>query len=67
MLKAKDLRDQAIDELEATLLDIRKELYFLKNEQKMTKKLEKPHMLREKKKDIAKLLTVIREKQMATS
>lgn len=65
MVKAKNLRDQSTEELEATLLDIQKELFELKNERKQSKKLEKPHLLREKKKDIAKILTVVREKQMA--
>ena len=65
MLKAKDLRDQSIEELEANLLDTKKELFELKNELKQSKKLEKPHLLREKKKDIAKLLTIVREKQLA--
>jgi large subunit ribosomal protein L29 len=67
MLKAKDLRDQAIEELEAALLDCKKELYELQNEKKQTKKLEKPHQLRERKKDIAKILTIIGEKQRAVS
>jgi large subunit ribosomal protein L29 len=64
MLKAKNLRDQSIEELEAILLDTKKELFTLKNEMKQSKKLEKPHLLSEKKNDIAKLLTVVREKQM---
>lgn len=65
MIKAQDLRDQSIDDLEASLVDIKKELFELRNEQKRTRKLEKPHLLKEKKKDIAKLNTIIREKQMA--
>ncbi len=64
-MKAKDLRDQSIDELEASLVDTKKELFELRNEQKRTRKLEKPHLLKEKKKDIAKLNTIIREKQLA--
>jgi large subunit ribosomal protein L29 len=63
MLKAKDLRDQSIEELEAALLDAKKELFELNNELKQTRKIEKPHLLRERKKDIAKILTVIREKE----
>lgn len=67
MLKPKNLRDQALEELEAMLTDTRKELFKLVNERKQAKKLEKPHLLMEKKKDIAKLLTVIRSKQLAQS
>lgn len=58
MLKAKDLQDQPIEELEAKLRETRNELFALKNELRQTKKLEKPHLIREKKKDIAKILTV---------
>jgi len=67
MVKAKDLRDQSIEELEATLIDSKKELYELQNELKQTKKLEKPHLLRERKKDIAKILTLIGEKRSTKS
>lgn len=66
MIKAKELRDQSIDELKAVLWETKKQLFELKNEKKRTKKLDKPHLLREKRKDIAKLLTVMNEKQMAT-
>jgi large subunit ribosomal protein L29 len=65
MMKAKNLRDQAIEELEAMLADLRKELFNLINERRQAKKLEKPHLINEKKKDIARLLTVIRAKQPA--
>ncbi len=65
MAKAKDLRDQSIDELEAAYNDTRKELFQLVNELKRTKKMEKPHLLRQKRKDIARMLTVISEKQAA--
>ena len=65
MLKAKDLRDQNIDELQATYEDSRKALFQLVNEAKHAKKVEKPHLIREKKKDIARLLTIIHEKQQA--
>lgn len=67
MLKAKDLRDQSNEELEATLIDSKKELYELQNELNQTKKLEQPHLLRERKKDIAKILTVLSEKQSTMS
>lgn len=65
MLKAKNLQDQAIEELEAMLVDTRKELFNLINERRQAKKLEKPHLVNEKKKDIARLLTVIKAKNIA--
>lgn len=67
MLKAKNLRDESLQELSARLLEVKKELFELQNEKSRAKKQEKPHQLREKKKDIAKILTIIREKQMAES
>ena len=63
MTKASNLRDLAVDELEAALVDLNKDLYNLVNEMKRAKKLEKPHLLRTKKKEKARLLTIIHEKQ----
>jgi large subunit ribosomal protein L29 len=65
MKKAKDFRDLSLDELEATHSDARKELYNLINESKHSKKLEKPHLIPLKKKEIARLLTVMHEKRLA--
>lgn len=67
MLKAKQLRDQSIEELEATLSDTKKNLYALRNQLKQTKKLDRPHQLNEMKKDAAKILTVLGEKRRAES
>jgi large subunit ribosomal protein L29 len=64
-MKAKDLRDQTTEELEATHSDCRRELYELVNALKHAKKVEKPHLIRQKKKDIARLLTVLNEKHLA--
>lgn len=62
-MKAKEMRDQTIEELEATHSDARNELFHLINENQRSKKMEKPHLLRQKRKNIARLLTVITEKQ----
>lgn len=66
MLKAKDLRDQTTEELKALVNDKRRELFNLINSLKIARKLDKPHLVRETKKDIARLLTIINEKQAAT-
>ncbi|ADI38843.1 50S ribosomal protein L29 [Waddlia chondrophila WSU 86-1044] len=65
IMKPQEMRDQSIEELVAKLEESKRELFELKNEMKRSKKLEKPHLLREKKKDIAKFNTIIREKQLA--
>lgn len=67
MLKASNLRDMSVDELQAILSDLAKEIYNLVNEMKRTSKPEKPHMLRQKRKDKARLLTILHEKQSFNS
>ncbi len=62
-LKAQELREQSTDEIEATLEDLRKELFSVVNEARISKKLEKPHEIKALKKDIARILTVLNEKQ----
>ncbi len=66
MVKAKDLRDQSVEELALQHRDLSKELFLLRNEMKVTRKMEKPHLVRQKKKDRARVLTVLREKQATT-
>lgn len=63
MLKAKELRDQSIEELEAELSENKKVLFELRNELRRSKKLEKPHKIKEAKRDIARLHTVINQKR----
>jgi len=67
MAKAGELREQTIEELEALQGDLRKELYEMKGEAKQSQKFEKAHRLPQIRKDIARVLTVLREKQMASS
>ncbi len=62
MTKAKEYRDQSLEELEALLLDLRKELFSLRNELRVNKKLDHPHKLAEGRKDIARILTIISDK-----
>lgn len=63
MAKAKDLRDQSIEELEANYSDACKALFNLVNSRKATKKNDKPHLKKHMRKDIARLLTVMTEKR----
>lgn len=63
MSKASNLRDMALPELEAAVEDLNKELFTLINDKKRSKKVEKPHLIREKKKQKARVLTIISEKQ----
>lgn len=63
MPKAKELRDQSKEELQALYVDLSKEIFELRNELKTTRKLEKPHLIRFKKRDRARVLTILREKK----
>lgn len=65
MMKASELRDKAIEELEAILRETRGELFTLRNALKQTKKVDELDKIKIMKKNIAKLLTIIREKQLA--
>lgn len=65
--KADKLRDMTVPELDVVLSDLNKELYELVNQQRREKKLEKPHLLRLKRKDKARLLTIMHEKQTISS
>ena len=63
MLKAKELKDQSTEELNALELDLSREIFELKNELKTARKLEKPHLLKEKRKDRARILTILSQKK----
>lgn len=63
MYKAKELRDQSIEELDAIYEDTCKKLFELNNQFRSQKKREKPHEIKHARKDIARLLTVLSEKR----
>jgi large subunit ribosomal protein L29 len=67
MLKVKELKDQSQEELKAVYQDLSKELFQLRNEMKITRKLEKPHLVRIKKKDRARVMTILREKELSAT
>ena len=60
-MKAKDLREMTSAELDAKLGELKTELFNLRF-QHATKQLENPMKLVEVRKDIAKVMTVLREK-----
>ena len=64
MAKAKELRDQSQEELKALYQDLSKELFQLRNEMKVTRKMDKPHLIRSKKKDRARVMTILRENEI---
>lgn len=63
MYKAKELRDQSIEELEAIYEDSCRQLFQLNNKRANEKSNSAPHEAKHVRKDIARLLTVISEKR----
>ena len=60
-MKATELRNKEISELEAKLNDLKTELFNLRF-QHAVNQLENPHKISETKKEIARVMTVITEK-----
>lgn len=63
MVKASELKDKSIEELEASLQDLSMELFHIVNEFNVNKKLDQPHRLKSLRRDKARFLTVIKQKQ----
>ena len=60
-----NFNDQQEHELSARLIEIDRELFALRNELAMNKKLDKPHLIKAKRKEKAQILTVMTQKQIA--
>ena len=63
-MKAQELADLDADELAAKLAEAKNELFNLRF-QNVTGQLDNPHRLREVRKDIARIFTVIRQRELA--
>ena len=64
MMKAKELRAMSVADLEAKVNDLKKDLFFLRM-QHATNQLDNPVKIAAVKKDIARIKTLIREKETA--
>lgn len=64
MAKATQYRDMSTLELQAALKENGAKLFHGKNEKNQTKKAEKPHLLRQLKKDKARMMTILHEKNI---
>ena len=62
-MKANEVRKMSTSELEAKLVDLKKDLFFLRM-QHATNQLDNPVKISLVKKDIARVQTIIREKQL---
>ena len=64
MMKAKELRAMSVADLEAKVNDLKKDLFFLRM-QHATNQLDNPVKIAAVKKDIARIKTIISEKETA--
>lgn len=64
MMKATEVRKLSASELDAKLLDLKKNLFQLRL-QHATNQLDNPIRIAEVKKDIARVKTIIREQQLS--
>ena len=62
MMKAKELKNLSVDELYVKLNELKKDLFMLRM-QHATNQLDNPLQIAAVKKDIARIKTIIREKE----
>ncbi len=62
MMKAKEIRNLSVDDLNKKLDDLKKDLFMLRM-QHATNQLDNPMQIASVKKDIARVMTIIREKE----
>ncbi len=65
-MKIKEIRDLNIEEIKHKLIEKKKEVMDLKIKHSM-RNLEKPSFISQAKRDIAKMLTILKEKQKGES
>ena len=63
-MKAREFREMSTEELQEELKNSRRELYNLRHQQTI-EQLENPSQFNKTKKDVARILTVLKERQMA--
>ena len=64
-MKANELRDKSTAELESQLTSLKKDLFFLRM-QHATNQLDNPIKIQSVKKDIARVKTILRERELRT-
>jgi len=65
-MKASEIRKMSAEELNAKLVSLKKDLFFLRM-QHATNQLDNPVKIAEVKRDIARVKTIIREQQTAAA
>jgi len=62
MKKKDDIQAKSEAELHAQVLLLDQEIFALRNELAMNRKLDKPHLIKAKRKDKARILTILTQK-----
>jgi large subunit ribosomal protein L29 len=62
MRKMDQWKDQTVEELKILHKELSRDVFELNNEIMLSRKIDKPHLVRQKKKDRARILTLIRQK-----
>ncbi|NGX54917.1 MAG: 50S ribosomal protein L29 [Chlamydiae bacterium] len=65
-MNVKDLREENDEQLGLSVETLRKEIFELRS-QVMDSKTQKTHLIKQKRKDVARILTIQREKQLEKS
>jgi len=65
-MKIKDLRSKNIEELRKLAEELRKKIQELQIEKKLNK-LSKPHLIKMTRKDLARVLTILKENEKTNS
>ena len=60
-MKASELRQMSVEQLNAKLVELKEELFNLRFQLEV-QQLENPHKIKDVKHDIARVMTVLREK-----
>lgn len=63
MTKAKELRDQTDQQLQILIEDSQKDIFEMRNQIAVNRKIDHSHLIREKRKDIARAKTLIAERK----
>lgn len=61
----KEMRAKAESELKTQIEELSREIYQMNCELRVARKVDKPHLIREKKRERARLLTVLTEKSIS--
>lgn len=62
MMQAKELKSKTVEQLNELDKELARAIFDMTSTLRVTRKIEKPHLLREKKKDRARVLTTLRAK-----